>query len=136
MKEQDIQGESMTKAYIGWEGKSRKEGMNADWGQQVWILYQRRKSGFYHLDKGKWTKVSKCGVDNIDHSTPLWRIDYIEEIMKRVINWKSFSWVEVVEIQSKQLVWDVVRTSSWHHLKICPISRRMNSKWEKKRNQG
>ena len=84
--------------------------MKADWSQQVWILYQRRKFGFYHLDKGKWSKVSKRGVDNVDHSTPLWRMDHIDEIMKRVIDWKSFSWVEVVEIQSKQLVWDVVRT--------------------------
>lgn len=53
MKEQDIQGESMMKAYIGGEGKSGKEAMKADWSQQVWILYQRRKFGFYHLDKGK-----------------------------------------------------------------------------------
>ena len=100
----------MITAYIGWEGKRRKEGVKADWSQHVWILYQRRKFGFYHLDKGKWSQVSKCWVDNVHRSIPLWRMEYIEEITKRVINSKSFSWVEAVERQSKQLVWDVVRT--------------------------
>ena len=100
----------MITVYIGWEGKRRKEGVKADWSQHIWILYQRRKFGFYHLDKGKWSQVSKCWVDNVHRSIPLWRMEYIEEITKRVINSKSFSWVEAVERQSKQLVWDVVRT--------------------------
>lgn len=54
MKEQDIQGESMMKAYIEEREKVEKEGYEADWSQQVWdFIPKKGKFGFYHLDKGK-----------------------------------------------------------------------------------
>jgi hypothetical protein len=31
--------------------KSRKEAVEVEWSQEIWILFRKRKFGFYHLGK-------------------------------------------------------------------------------------